>query len=168
NENDLIQLKIANKGGYIVEATLKQFEKSHKGSGKLVKLIKDNNASLNLNLVTNDNRTLQTSNLYFEPTLTKIGESQVLTMRLKAGPDEYLEYRYVLKPDDYMLDFDVTSKGLNKILNTAKPIALEWNLKTIPTEKSISYQNRFTEIVYEYEDGKDTYLGLGKDERETG
>ena len=31
-ENELIKLSIANKGGYIVEATLKNFEKSHKGS----------------------------------------------------------------------------------------------------------------------------------------
>jgi hypothetical protein len=27
-------------------------------------------------------------------------------MRLKAGANEYLEYKYVLKADDYMLDFD--------------------------------------------------------------
>jgi hypothetical protein len=30
-------------------------------------------------------------------------------MRLKAGPNEYLEY--VLKANDYMLDFDVQSKS---------------------------------------------------------
>ncbi len=167
-ENSLVKLAVSNKGGYIVEATLKEFEKTHKGSGKLVQLVKDNNANLNLSLVTRDNRTLETNNLYFEPTLTTVGESQVLTMRLKAGPEEYLEYKYVLKADDYMLDFDVSSKGLGKVLNNAKPVMLEWNFKTRPSEKSISYENRYTEIIYEYEDGKDTYLGLGKDERETG
>jgi YidC/Oxa1 family membrane protein insertase len=57
-----------------------------KGSGKLVTLIKDNNANLNVQLVTNDNRTLNTKDLFFEPTLTKMGD-QVLSMRLKAGPD---------------------------------------------------------------------------------
>jgi YidC/Oxa1 family membrane protein insertase len=31
-------------------------------------------------------------------------------MRLKAGPNEYLEYKYVLKANDYMLDFDVQSQ----------------------------------------------------------
>ena len=35
-ENQLVKLKIANKGGYIVEATLKKFEKLKKGSGQLV------------------------------------------------------------------------------------------------------------------------------------
>ncbi len=47
-ENDLVYLKIANKGGYIVEAKLKKFEKFKKGSGQIVELIKDNNASFNL------------------------------------------------------------------------------------------------------------------------
>ncbi|HEX8268588.1 MAG TPA: membrane protein insertase YidC [Flavobacterium sp.] len=167
-ENELIKLSIANKGGYIVEATLKNFEKSHKGSGELVKLIEKSNASLNIKLQTRDNRTLETQNLFFEPTLTSVGGNQVLTMRLKAGPQEFLEYRYVLKPNDYMLDFDVRSQGLSKVLNTAKPLDLEWNMKTRPSEKSLEYENRYTEVIYEYEDGKDTYLGLGSDERETG
>jgi YidC/Oxa1 family membrane protein insertase len=39
------------KGGYIVEATLKTMS-DLKGSGKLVTLIKDNNANLNVQLVT--------------------------------------------------------------------------------------------------------------------
>jgi YidC/Oxa1 family membrane protein insertase len=29
----------------------------------------------------------------------------------KAGANEYLEYKYVLKADDYMLDFDIQSQG---------------------------------------------------------
>ncbi|HEX8562241.1 MAG TPA: membrane protein insertase YidC [Flavobacterium sp.] len=166
-ENDLVQLKVSNKGGYVVEATLKKFEKFHKNSRQLVKLIENNNANLNLVLQTRDNRSLETKDLYFEPTLTKIAGNQVLTMRLKAGPDQYLEYRYVLRPEDYMLDFDVRSQGLNNVLNTARPVTLEWELKTRPTEKSIAYENRYTEIIYEYEDGKDTYLSQGDDERET-
>lgn len=166
-ENEVIRLKIANKSGYIAEATLLKFDKFQKGSGQSVELIKDNNSILNLKLQTQDNRTLETKNMYFEPTLTKVGGNQILTMRLKAGPNEFLEYLYVLKPNDYMLDFDVRSQGLNKVLNTAKPIDLEWDLKGYRNEKSIPYENRYTEIVYEYDGGKDTYVNQGKDKRET-
>ena len=63
-ENEVIKLKIANKGGYIAEATLKNFEKFKKGSGQLVELIKNNNANLNIVLQTNDNRTLNTKDLF--------------------------------------------------------------------------------------------------------
>jgi YidC/Oxa1 family membrane protein insertase len=38
--------------------------------------------------------------------LNQTGSDQVLTMRLKAGANEYLEYKYVLKADDYMLIFN--------------------------------------------------------------
>jgi YidC/Oxa1 family membrane protein insertase len=58
-------LTIANKG-YIVEATLKNF-KGLKGSGELVKLIKTA-ALLNVQLITSDNRTLNTR-FIFEPNL---------------------------------------------------------------------------------------------------
>jgi len=158
-ENDLLSLKIANKGGYIVDATVKNYEQFEKGSGSLVKIIKDNNASLNLKLQTQDNRSLDTKNLFFEPTLTKEGANQVLTMRLKSSASAFLEYRYVLKPNEYMLDFSVRTQGMNSILNTSKPIDLEWNLKTYRNEKSVTYENRYAEIVFEYEDGKDDYTG---------
>ena len=163
-ENDLVKLTIANKGGYIVEATLKEFEKFKKGSGQLVQLIKDNNANLNIQLLTSDNRTLNSKDLYFEPTLTKIGADQVLSMKLKAGANEFLEYKYILKPNQYMIDFDIRSQGLNKVLNTAKPLDLQWDLKTIRNEKSVSYENRYTEIYFEHEDGKIDYSGLGQTE----
>ena len=163
-ENELVKLTIANKGGYIVEATLKQYEKFKKGSGQLVQLIKDNNANLNVQLLTSDNRTLNSKDLYFEPTLTKVGADQILSMKLKAGANEFLEYKYILKPNDYMIGFDIRSQGLNKVLNTAKPLDLEWNLKTYRNEKSVSYENRYTEIYFEHEDGKIDYSGLGQKE----
>ncbi len=166
-ENELVKLKIANKGGYIVEATLKKYDKFKKGSGQLVELIKDNNANLNIQLQTSDNRTLNTKALYFEPTLTKVGADQILSMKLKAGVNDYLEYKYILKPNDYMIGFDLRSQGLNKVLNTAKPLDLEWNLKTFRNEKSISYEDRYTDIRYEYEGDKNNSTSLGKDTEDT-
>lgn len=83
-ENELLDLKIANKGGYISSATLKNFEQFRKGSNQRVELIKDNNADFNLQFQTKDNRILNTRDLYFEPEFTKEGENKVLTMRLKA------------------------------------------------------------------------------------
>lgn len=166
-ENNLVTLKIANKGGYIVEATLKNFEKFKKGSGELVELIKDNNSSLNIQLFTKDNHTLNTKDLFFEPTLTKNGEDQIVSMRLKSADNQYLEFKYVLKADNYMLDFEIQTQGLDNALVTSKPLNLEWDLKTYANEKSINYENRYAEVYFEYEDGKTDYLGQGTDKTET-
>lgn len=165
-ENEFINLKIANQGGYIVEATLKKYERFKKNSGQLVQLVKDNNASFNLQLQTKDNRVLNTKDLFFEPTLTKVGANQILSMKLKAGANEYLEYKYVLAPNQYMVDFDIHSQGLNTVLNTAKPIDLEWDLKTYRNERSVSYENRYAEIYFEHEGGKIDYVGQGKSKEE--
>jgi YidC/Oxa1 family membrane protein insertase len=166
-ENKLIKLKIANKGGYIVEATLKNFEKFKKGSGQLVQLIKDNNASLNIKFFTQNNLPLNTKDLFFEPTLSKSGENQILSMRLKTDANAYLEYTYVLKPNDYLLDFNIRSQGLQNAVNTSNPMDLEWSLKAYRNEKSISYENRYADLRYEYEDDKNSDLGLSKDKEET-
>lgn len=166
-KNDVLALKIANKGGYITEATVLGFEKFEKNSGELVKIINDNNANFDITLNTSDNRTLHTKDLFFEPKVSTEGENQVVTMQLKAGPNQFLEYRYVLKPGEYMLDFSIRSQGLENVVNTSKPLDLEWQLKTYRNEKSISYENRYTELVYEYEEGKDDYLNAQKDLTET-
>lgn len=162
-KNDVLSLKIANKGGYLSEVTVLGFDRFTKNSNKPVKIIDDNNAKLDLAINTNDNRVLHTSNLFFEPKYSKEGENQVVTMQLKAGPNQFLEYRYVLKPGEYMLDFSIRSQGLENVINTSKPINLEWQLKTYRNEKSISYENRYTELVFEYEGGKDDYLNAAKD-----
>jgi YidC/Oxa1 family membrane protein insertase len=165
-ENELIKLKIANKGGFIAEATLKNYKKIDKNSNELVALIKNNNVNFNLQLQTKDNRVLNTKDLFFEPTVSKVGENQILSMKLKAGANSYLEYKYVLKPKEYMLDFDIQSQALNSTLNTSNVADLQWDLKTYRNEKSISYENRYAEIYFENE-GKVDYAGLSKQEDAT-
>ena len=118
-----------------------------------VYLIKDGNTRFNLNFSTSDNRTLNSENMYFEPTLSQEGENQVLSMKLKVSDSEYLEYRYTLKPDDYMMGFGIKTTGLQNVMNTSQPVNLDWELKGYRHAKSISYENRYTRLTYEYEDG---------------
>ncbi len=165
-ENDLVALTIANKGGQIVNAKLKKFQKFKKNSGDFVTLIKNNNAALNLKFETQDNRVLDTKNLYFEPQLSKNDDGTTLIMRLKTSETTFLEYKYLLKKSDYMISFDITSKGLKNTLNTQKPINLEWDMKTIRNDKSVSYENRYTDLRYNSE-GKKNDLGLGSNKDET-
>lgn len=157
--NDVLELTIDNKGGYISEARLTQF-KSYDSIP--IYLIKDGNASLNLKFTTTDGRLLATENMYFEPTISESGQNKVLSMKLKVSETEFLEYRYVLKPGEYMMDFSIRSQGLSKTINSSADINLDWKIKAYRHSKSISYENRYTEIDFEYEDGNDDYLGQGE------
>lgn len=60
-----------------------------------------------------------------------------------------------------MMDFSIRSQGLSRVFNSSKDIVLDWRLKTYREAKSISYENKYTELVYEYADGKDDYLSQG-------
>ncbi|WP_396160237.1 membrane protein insertase YidC [Flavobacterium sp.] len=165
--NNVLRLQIANKGGYISEATILNEEQFKKGSGKAVQIIKDNNANFNLTFTTKDGKVINTKDLYFEPKYTKEGKNQVVTMQLKTGENQFLEYRYVMKDNDHMLEFSIRTQGLENVLNTSKPTDLEWNLKTYRNEKSVSYENRYTELIYEFDGGKDDYLNAASDKEDT-
>jgi len=87
-------------------------------------------------------------------------------MRLKAGANEFLEYKYILKANDYLVVFDVRSQGLNKVLNSSKPLDLQWDLKSYRNEKSVSIEKRYAQLEYEYGDEKysSVSLGVGKED----
>lgn len=156
-ENEVIKLEISNKGGQIVEAKMKQYD-TYKGNP--VYLIKDGNANFNIEFETNDGRVINTSDLYFEPNLTTENGNQVLTMRAKVSDLEFLEFYYGLESEDYMMNFKIRSQGLNSVISSDQA-NLSWKVKVLRKAKSISYENRYTEIVYLYEDEKDDYTGQG-------
>src|SRR5690554_5025410 len=153
-ENDVLFLKVSNKGGYITEARLKNFTKF---DSIPVYLIKDGNASLNLQFSA-ENRMLNTQDLYFEPTLSKNGEDHVLSMKLKASETGFIEYRYTLHPGEFMMDFSINTQGLDGVIDTSQPMYLDWQLKRYRHAKSISYENRYTRLTYEYEGKKHSKL----------
>ena len=147
-ENEVLYLEVSNKGGYITKARLK----NHTTYDSLpVSLIKDGNSTLNLQF-SSENRLLNTKDLFFEPSLSKNGENSVLTMRLKTSENNFIEYRYELLPDEYMLNFSIKSQGLDNVINTSQPIYLDWNFKGYRHAKSITYENRYSRLTYEYED----------------
>lgn len=154
--NKVLELSFNNKGGYLNEAKLKDY-KTH--DGKPVYLVKNNNASLNMVLSTTDNRILNTKDLFFTPTITKNGDNQVVSMKLQASPTQFLEYRYEIKENDYLIDFTIRSQGLASVINTSNPINLDWKLKAFPNEKALSYENQNTAIHY-LEDGDMECLGM--------
>jgi len=162
-ENDLLKLTVANKGGQIVEALVKNY-KSY--DSLPLYLIKDANASFNLNFGTTSNRTFNTKDLVFQPNLTKNGENSVLSMRLKVSESNYLEYRYELKPNNYMVGFAVRSAGLGSVINSSNKINLNYQLKAFRHEKSMKYENQMTALIYEKEGNKKDDLSISGDDSE--
>ncbi|MBT8177663.1 MAG: membrane protein insertase YidC [Eudoraea sp.] len=163
-ENDLVYLEINNKGGQITEARMKEFVTY---DSIPVYLVREGNADFGLSFTTTDNRVLQTNTLFFEPQLSQNGDNQVLSMKAKVSENQFLEYRYEMKPGDYLVDFTIRSQGLNGIINAAQPVNMKWQLRGIRHNKSVQYENRYTRLTYNHEDGKISKLSEGSDDEET-
>ena len=162
-ENEVLALKIDTKGGFISEVKLKSYV-NH--DSVPVYLIKDGSSVFNLNFATSDNRILNSSELYFQPSLSTSGDNQVLSMRLKVSETQFLEYRYELKPDNYMLGFSVRSQGLSSVLNTSQEVQLDWKFKAHRQDQSVSFENRYTRLTYQHEGDKVNKLSQTGDDDE--
>ena len=158
-ENELVKLTIHNKGGQIIEAQIKNYKTY---DSLPLYMVKDKNASFNINFGTTDNRILNTKDLFFEPTIFKNGENTVVSMKLKVSDDKFLEYRYEIKPNEYRVGFAIRSQGLSNIINASNPINLNWSLDGFRHEKSLKTENTMYSYYYFKSEDEVDYLNAGK------
>ena len=162
-ENEVLALKINNKGGLLSEVKLKSFVNY---DSVPVYLIKDGSSQLNLKFSTVDKRSFETVDLYFEPTLTKSGDTQFLSMKFKVSDNQYLVYNYTLSANDYMVKFSIESKGLSTVFDSRQPAEFQWNLRALRQDQSVSFENRYTRLNYLHEGDKLNKLSQGGDDLE--
>ena len=160
-ENEVVKLTINNKGGQIKEALVKNFKTY---DSLPLYLIKDNNASFNINFGTTDNRILNTKDLFFTPTITTNGDIQIVSMKLKVSETQFLEYRYEMKPKEYMVNFSIRSQGLSNVINGSNPIHLDWSLDGYRHEKSLNTENKMYSWYYYQSEGELEYIRPGNTE----
>ena len=147
-ENKNLKLTISNRGGQLKEVLLKEFKTY---DSLPIYLVKDWNATFSLNFTTAQDKKLNTKDLYFEPTISENNGNQVLSMKLKTSENTYLEYVYTLPKEGYMLDLVLRSQGLMGAVNTSKPMNIDWKLQARRMEKSVTYENRYTQAAIQYE-----------------
>lgn len=143
-ENEVIKLKISNKGGQISELLIKGQKTYHQ---EPVYLIKDNNSDFGIEFTTNDHRVLHTKDLFFESSSSQ----NSVSMKLKVSDNQYLEFLYSLRPNEYLVDFNIRSVGLESVLNSQKTAKIGWELVARRMEKSVTYENRYVQLIAQYE-----------------
>ena len=159
-ENNLIKIFVSTKGGQITKANLKKFDNYLKKPLNLV----DKNQTTNLVFKLKDGREISTSKLNFEINKNKSKKGK-LTMRALLSKDSWIEFRYSLSSDSYLLDYSITSSNLQNFVDGSELNRLEWSLKSFRNSKSVEYENRYTELTYGYENDKVNELSItGTDE----
>lgn len=150
-ENDLLRVKISTKGGRIYSVEVKNY-KTYKGQPLILFSGSENTFGLQF---WGNNNNIQTQNLFFVPDradsiiIASKGESQKLTMRLKAGDNSFIDYNYTITAGSYMLGFDIHFSGMNSIVNGRNgTIDLNWSSMMPHLEKGPKNENNYTTISY--------------------
>ena len=179
-ESDLIKLFISAKGGKIVSVELKQFQTYD--SMPLI-LFTEDKTEFGLGFFAS-NRLINTSQFYFKPysfngnssdnIKVDVSGTGSLSMRLYANSsnadmesDNYIEFLYTLKGDNYMLDFDVNFVGMTNFIDPGTNfVDLNWSTELLKLEKSVDRFNGPTIYYKFYQDDVD-YLTETSDDEET-
>jgi YidC/Oxa1 family membrane protein insertase len=158
-ENELLKIKITNKGGRIYSVELKNYKTY---TQKPLILFDGDSTEFGLNFFS-QNRSISTNELFFVP-LEKTPNS--VKMRLDAGNNNYIEYEYSLNPDSYMVDFDINFVGMNQVFsNNVSVLDLNFSMYSPQQEKGAENESRYTTIGYKYfQDEVDELSAMGKDE----
>jgi YidC/Oxa1 family membrane protein insertase len=152
-ENNKVELKIALKGGRVYSARLKDYRTSD--AHPLI-LFSGDSTVFGFNFFTADNKAIQTSNLYFKPetdqkSFVVSSSPQSVVLRLAADSRRYIEYKYTLAPDKYMVDFNVNFKSMESIIGvTQSNLTLDWKMYLPQQEKGRQNEENYSTIKYKY------------------
>ena len=161
-ENQLQRITFSSKGGYIKEVELKNYRTYD--SLPLISFDPET-AVFDLSFFVN-NRIINTSQLYFKPFLNGqpfegesciVPEGDSVTLALRAyadnlngqrNDDQYLEFAYTLRDDNYMLDYVIRTVGMGEIMSkNLGNMNLDWKVDLMQHEKDV---DRFTTTTVFY------------------
>lgn len=151
-ENDYLKLSFSNKGGFISYAELKQYKTYDQQP--LVLFDGEEDMKLNYVLRTNDARIINTSELYFVPSVKQLQDAQEVTMTLDWGEGKTMSFVYTIPNNDYMISYKVIAHNLGEAILPGNQDALEmqWSGLIRQHEKGKSFENRYSGINYKLVD----------------
>jgi len=154
-ENELVKITLSNKGGRIYAVQLKKYNKRDTLNKALpLILFNDKESSMGFTLVTNNNRVLNSSDLYFEPAsgITKDANgNQTLILRLKTTGKAYLDFAYTLPAKDYLVSFGLKANEMNTVMPAGiNSLDMQWFSKIRQQEKGRKFEDRYSSLNYKY------------------
>lgn len=175
-ENNLIKLTVSSKGGQIISVQLKDYKTSEDKNGNKHPLVlfdsKKDSSSLGFTIITNNNRIINTNDMYFEAvglgTVNQVttGEKS-FTFRLKTSEQAYIDYIYTLKADDYMVGYSIKANQMEKVMPlSVNTLQMQWNSKIKQQERSKKFESRYAAIHYKFIGEDMDNLSESKDDSE--
>lgn len=166
-ENDLMVVKFTNKGGRIREIRMKNFEKINSDTANNdvkspVYLLEDakNRFDYDLEIPNTAAGRINTADLFF--TASKTGNA--ITFRADAGEGRYLQQTYTLQSNNYQIDYQIASNGLQSVLAPGKNyLTLHWENYLDKLEKNQQYERSMSSVYFKTDKDSPDYCNCKKD-----
>lgn len=149
-ENDLVKITFSNKGGRLKKVELKKYLSNN---GKNVVLGGTGYDNLGYAVNTANNQSASTNSLFFTPGNIKKDKdgNQIMTYSIATPTGQNISHEYIIKPNNYMIDWNITINGVNTLL-TGNTINFNWQVLSSKQQSDITYERTQSRICY-VEDG---------------
>ena len=160
-ENEDVIFKFNTKGGSLTELQLKDFV-DYKGDDLF--LVKNNNQNISLTFDLINGNKLNTSDYNFVYETEKKGKENILKMSLIVSEGQSISFEYKIPESGYMIEFSVKSYGMSSLISSESNVNLNWSLDAFRQAKSIDYENRYSQLMYQYDGDETDYLSSYSDD----
>jgi YidC/Oxa1 family membrane protein insertase len=157
-ENDELKL-ILSSNGYIKNAELKKFKTY---SQKPLYLINNGNNTFALR-AQYDGKELDLYKLFYQPQVSKQGDSTVVSFTAKMGDNASIKHIYSIPASGFKIGYKLESTGVSF---TGKNISFQWQDAIALQEKDMEDSRRKTTVSYYQADGQFDDLGETMDLKE--
>ncbi|MEO7524350.1 MAG: membrane protein insertase YidC, partial [Ferruginibacter sp.] len=158
-ENEVLKISFSNKGAQPRIVELKKYKKLD-GSPVVIQKGDFNKISYR---VKNGARTAESENLLFSVLPVKENEDKSKTIIFTAGDTlgRKITHQYTIRPDNYLVDFDVIIKGADELFDQ-RSINFLWQTEAEQVEKDHHYELTQTHVCYVKDNDFDfEYAGTG-------
>lgn len=144
-ENKVMKVTFTNKGGQVRKVELKNYTSSV--DGKQVVLSEQSQIGYAIN--TSANQSAQTNNLFFAAAqpVAHADKSQSVSFTLTGTNGETVTHQYILKEDNYMLDWNISMNGADKLLSQGL-LNVNWRAETFQLERTTDYERQMSNICF--------------------
>ena len=160
-ENEDVIFKFNTKGGSLTELQLKDFV-DYKGDDLF--LVKNNNQNISLTFDLINGNKLNTSDYNFVYETEKKGKENILKMSLIVSEGQSISFEYKIPESGYMIEFSVKSYEMSSLISSESNVNLNWSLDAFRQAKSIDYENRYSQLMYQYDGDETDYLSSYSDD----
>jgi YidC/Oxa1 family membrane protein insertase len=143
-ENEVVKVKLSNKGGQVVGVTLKKYNNYKKENVYL-----GDSSSLSYPINLGNNQTVQINQILFPTTTILPSESgvQKIEYSFTTAAGKTVRHQFSLQPNKYNIEFNIQLDGTDQLL-TNNQVNLIWDVHSYQQERTSVYERQMSNVCF--------------------